>query len=57
MLALNEPAAAVGALLQGEVDWYEQPPVDLLPVLRRNRNIAIENVPLGLILLMRFNQI
>lgn len=55
-LALTEPAAAVGALLQGEVDWYEQPPVDLLPVLRRDRAIAIENVPLGLILLMRFNQ-
>ncbi len=55
-LALTEPSAAVGALLQGEVDWYEQPPVDLLPVLRRDRAIAIENVPLGLILLMRFNQ-
>ncbi|MBC9208615.1 ABC transporter substrate-binding protein [Roseomonas aerophila] len=55
-LALTEPSAAVGALLQGEVDWYEQPPVDLLPVLKRDRNIAIQNVPLGLILLMRFNQ-
>ena len=56
-LALTEPAAAVGAMLQGEVDWYEQPPVDLLPVLRRDRNIAIQNVPLGLILLMRFNHL
>ncbi|MFC0386215.1 ABC transporter substrate-binding protein [Muricoccus vinaceus] len=54
-LALTEPAAAVGAMIQGEVDWYEQPPVDLLPVLKRDRNIAIQNVPLGLILLMRFN--
>jgi peptide/nickel transport system substrate-binding protein len=56
-LALTEPAAAVGAMLQGEVDWYEQPPVDLLPVLKRDRNIAIQNVPLGLFLLMRFNQL
>lgn len=54
-LALTEAAAAVGALLQGEVDWYEQPPVDLLPVIRRHRDITIQNVPLGLILLMRFN--
>jgi peptide/nickel transport system substrate-binding protein len=54
-VALTEPAAAVGAMIQGEVDWYEQPPVDLLPVLKRDRNIAIQNVPLGLILLMRFN--
>ena len=55
-LALTEPAAAVGAMVQGEVDWYEQPPIDLLPVLKRDRNIAIQNVPLGLFLLMRFNQ-
>ncbi|TCR69785.1 ABC transporter substrate-binding protein [Bosea sp. BK604] len=54
-LALTEVAAASGALMQGEVDWYEQPPVDLLPMLKGNPDIAIENVPLGLILLMRFN--
>jgi peptide/nickel transport system substrate-binding protein len=55
-LPLTEAPAAVGALMQGEVDWYEQPPVDLLPVLKGNKDIAIENVPLGLFLLMRFNQ-
>ena len=54
-LPLTEVSAAVGALMQGEVDWYEQPPVDLLPLLKSNPDIAIENVPLGLILLMRFN--
>ena len=56
-LALTEASAATGALMQGEVDWYEQPPVDLLPVLKRNRDITIQNVPLGLILLMRFNHL
>jgi peptide/nickel transport system substrate-binding protein len=55
-LPLTEAPAAVGALMQGEVDWYEQPPVDLLPVLKGNKDITIENVPLGLFLLMRFNQ-
>jgi len=54
-LPLTEPAAAAGALMQGEVDWYEQPPVDLLPLLKGNKDVAIENVPLGLFLLMRFN--
>ena len=53
-LAATEPAAAVGAMLQGEVDWYEQPPIDLVPVLAK-AGMAIRNVPLGLILLMRFN--
>ncbi|QEL25904.1 ABC transporter substrate-binding protein [Bosea sp. F3-2] len=56
-LALTEASAAVGALMQGEVDWYEQPPVDLLPVLKGNSEITITNVPLGLILLMRFNHL
>ncbi|MCQ4161166.1 ABC transporter substrate-binding protein [Roseomonas sp. GC11] len=56
-LALTEASAAVGALVQGEVDWYEQPPVDLLPVIKRSRDIIVQNVPLGLILLMRFNHL
>ncbi len=46
-LALTEPGAAVGALTKGEVDWYEQPPVDLLPVLNQSKDVVIKNVPLG----------
>ena len=56
-LAITEPAAAVGAMTQGEVDWYEQPPIDLVPLLRQKPGITIQNVPLGLILLMRFNHL
>ena len=56
-LAITEPAAAVGAMTRGEVDWYEQPPIDLLPVLKQKGDITIQNVPLGLILLMRFNHL
>ena len=56
-LALTEAAAAAGALMQGELDWYEQPPVDLIPMLKGNKDVVIENVPLGLFLLMRFNQL
>ena len=43
--------------MQGELDWYEQPPVDLIPMLKSNKDVVIENVPLGLFLLMRFNQL
>lgn len=38
-------AATAGAALQsGEVDWYEQPPPDLLGTFRRNRAIAVEKL-------------
>ncbi len=56
-LTLTEPSAAVNAITQGEADWLEQAPVDLLPVLKRDRNVTIENVPLGLVMLMRFNHL
>ncbi len=42
-------------MIQGTVDWYEQPAIDLIPVLKGKPGIEIRNVPLGLILLMRFN--
>ncbi len=54
-LAITEASAAVGAMIQGAVDWYEQPAIDLIPVLKGKPGIEIRNVPLGLILLMRFN--
>jgi peptide/nickel transport system substrate-binding protein len=56
-LAITEAAAAVGAMQQGEVDWYEQPPIDLVSTLRQKPGIEIRNVPLGLFLLMRFNHL
>ncbi|MBR0661786.1 ABC transporter substrate-binding protein [Neoroseomonas oryzicola] len=56
-LGITEAPAAAGAMRQGEIDWWEQPPVDLLPVLKRDRNIEILNVPLGFKLLMRFNHL
>ncbi|WP_160000098.1 ABC transporter substrate-binding protein [Roseomonas sp. 18066] len=39
---LPDAATAAAAMQQGEVDWWEQPSPDLLPLLRRNRNIKIE---------------
>jgi peptide/nickel transport system substrate-binding protein len=39
---MPDPASAASALQAGEVDWIEQPLIDLLPLLRRNRDITVE---------------
>lgn len=53
-----DPATASAALQNGEMDWWEQPTVDLQPVLRRNRNIVLEIPdPTGLMALCRFNHL
>ena len=41
MLTLPDPTTRVSALLQGEVDYLEYAPIDLLPRLQRDRNIVI----------------
>ncbi len=53
---LPDPATAAAALQAGEIDWWEQPQVDIQPLLRRNRNIVVDvQDPIGLISAMRFN--
>ena len=37
---MPDPATASGALQNREVDWWEMPTPDMLPLLRRNRHIA-----------------
>jgi peptide/nickel transport system substrate-binding protein len=55
---IPDPATAAAALQRGEVDWYEQPAYDLLPVLARSRDITIETTdPLGSLMMIRFNQL
>lgn len=50
-------ATAAAALQTGEVDWWENPTNDLLPVLRKaGATIAMPD-PTGLIGCMRFNQL
>ncbi|MBO1077718.1 ABC transporter substrate-binding protein [Roseomonas haemaphysalidis] len=51
-----DPATAAGALQSGEADWWEFPLHDLLPMLRRGRNVKVEITdPTGLIPTMRMN--
>ncbi len=39
---IPDPATAAAALQSGSVDWIEQPLIDLLPVLKKNRDIVVE---------------
>jgi peptide/nickel transport system substrate-binding protein len=53
---IPDSATAAAALNAGEVDWWEQLPPDLIPVLRRNKDVRVENIdPLGSIGIIRFN--
>lgn len=40
---MPDPGTAASALESGEVDWWENPPNDLLPVLDRSRRIRTED--------------
>ncbi|HWX47754.1 MAG TPA: ABC transporter substrate-binding protein [Roseomonas sp.] len=47
---------ALAALNAGEIDYYEAPPLDFIPLLERNPNIKLEIIdPLGTQLLVRAN--
>lgn len=53
---IPDPGTAANALLSGEVDWWELPPVDLLPLLRANGKVTVEtDDPASGIGIMRFN--
>ena len=53
-----DPATASAALQRGEVDWYEQPIGDLLPLLRRSRDIAVTtSTRSAAVALLRFNHL
>jgi len=56
-ITIADPATAAAAIQQGEIDVWEYPATDLLPVLRRSHDILVENPdPMGFIAVMRFNQ-
>jgi peptide/nickel transport system substrate-binding protein len=55
---MPDPATASAALQNGEVDWWESPVSDLIPLLKRNRNIAVDIAdPLGNIGSFRLNHL
>lgn len=55
---ITDASTAAAALQTGEIDWYEQPPPEIQMLLRRNRQIAIEQIdPLPLVGVLRFNHL
>jgi peptide/nickel transport system substrate-binding protein len=40
-IIIADQSTAAAALQSGEVDWVENPLADLVPVLKRNRNIMV----------------
>jgi peptide/nickel transport system substrate-binding protein len=56
-IVLTEPTTAAGALGSGEVDWWENPPSELTPLLAANPDIQVGDAdPLGSMVFLRFNQ-
>jgi peptide/nickel transport system substrate-binding protein len=57
-LYVPDHSTAAAALDSGEVDWLEDPIMDLVPVLAANRNITVEKSdPLGNMTMLRFNHL
>jgi peptide/nickel transport system substrate-binding protein len=55
---IPDGGTAGAALQAGEIDWWEQPTADLLPLLRRNRNIEVtQQDPVGLPGILRLNHL
>jgi peptide/nickel transport system substrate-binding protein len=55
---IPDPATAAAALQAGEVDWWEQPTTDLLPLLRKHKDVVVDIVDtLGYVSVMRFNHL
>jgi peptide/nickel transport system substrate-binding protein len=53
-----DPATAASALQTGEVDWIEQPMIDLLPMLKSSPGVEVTHFdPLGVLAIIAFNHL
>src|SRR6185436_3132219 len=53
---IPDSATAAAALNAGEADWWEQLPPDLIPLLRKNKEVRVDSIdPLGSLGVIRFN--
>lgn len=56
--AMPDPASAIMALRNNEIDWWENPLAELLPLLREHADIAVEVVnTTGALGVLRFNHL
>jgi peptide/nickel transport system substrate-binding protein len=57
-IIIPDPATAAAALQTGEADWLDSPLPDLVPLLRRNRNVTVGiSDPLGWVGLLVMNHL
>jgi peptide/nickel transport system substrate-binding protein len=57
-IVMPDPGTASAALQNGEIDWWENPISDLVPVLRANRNVIVDIAdPLGNVGSFRMNHL
>jgi peptide/nickel transport system substrate-binding protein len=55
---MPDPATASAALQNGEIDWWETPIPDVVPLLRKNRNVMVDVAdPLGQVGILRINHL
>ncbi len=54
-LAISDQQQAVNALSNGEIDYIEQPPHDLLPLIKGDKDLKLVDVPFPLQFTFRFN--
>ena len=53
-----DPATSAAALSKGEFDWWEKPPIDLVGMLRANKNLTVDvKNRMGSIGCIRFNHL
>lgn len=54
--SIPDAATIAGALTNAEIDWWENPAIDLLPSLKRDKALAVKTIdPYGSIGCLRFN--
>ena len=57
-VVLPDPQSTIQALNRGQIDFIEQPQVDLLPLLKANKDVRVEDMsPLGTQGILRINHL
>ena len=58
IIEMPDPQQQVNALIAGEIDLIEQPPHDLIPILKKDKNVKLVDWnPLGHQFIIRFNHL
>lgn len=57
-LYIPDSGTALNALIAGEVDWWQQVPADLVPLLKERKGVTVSKLdPLGTVGILKFNHL